>query len=355
MHRTFYDQELYREDLCHMADFPLPWEKLKGKKVLVAGATGMIGRCFIDLLMQKNVAGDLDCSLTVFSRNEKSARERFDGKYFASDLFSFVSHDVCEPMDEFRDSYDYVLNLASNTHPVAYAEKPIDTIWANVMGTKNLLDLCRKNKGSRFVLTSSVEIYGENRGDTEFFDEKYLGYIDANTLRAGYPESKRVCEAMCQAYIRECGTDAVIARLPRVFGPTMGMGDSKAVAQFIKKAAAGENIVLKSAGDQHYSFLYVADAVTGLLTVMLNGKTGEAYNIADPSCDGTLKEAATVCASCGGSEVVFELPDEIEKAGYSTATRARLDGTRIKELGWKPERSLKEGLERTVAILKDTM
>ncbi len=352
MSNGLYDSAKYKGDLRAIASLSLPWEKLNGRKILVAGATGMIGKCFVDLMMQKVQEG-LDCHITVFSRNEQSARNRFDEKYFSSPHFSYVCHDVCDPTEGVFDrGYDYVLNMASNTHPMAYSQKPVDTIWANVCGTRNLLELCADHPGSRYVLTSSVEVYGENRGDTELFDEKYLGYIDSNTVRAGYPESKRVCEALCQAYIKERSVDAVIARLPRVYGPTMSDGDSKAVAQFIKKAIAGENIVLKSDGSQYYSFAYVADAVAGILTVMLKGETGEAYNIADEKCDGTLKQAASICAREGGREVVFELPDETEKAGYSTATVARLDGKKIRGLGWRPLYDFEGGLTRTISVLR---
>lgn len=95
------------------------------------------------------------------------------------------------------------------------------------------------------------------------FDEDYCGFINCNTLRAGYPESKRCGEALCQAYIRQKGLDIVIPRLTRSYGPTMLMSDSKAVSQFIKKGLAGEDIVLKSKGNQYYSYTYVADAVSG--------------------------------------------------------------------------------------------
>lgn len=347
------DNLLYEEDLKQMADSDIPWEKLKGKRILIAGATGMIGKCLIDLIMYKNDKSDLNCRLTVFSRNGKTARKRFNPGYFEAPFFEYRCHDICEPWEaSIGEEYDYIINMASNTHPVAYLEKPIDTIWANVMGTRNMLDLCTLNPATRFVLTSSVEIYGENRNDVEFFDEKYLGYIDSNTLRAGYPESKRLCEALCQAYIKEKGIEAAIVRLPRVFGPTMSEKDSKAVAQFIKKAVKGEKIVLKSEGLQHYSFLYVADAVMGVLTVMLKGTSGEAYNVADSSCDGLLKNAAEICADEGGTNVVFELPDEVEKAGYSTATKALLDGTKIKELGWNPNYTFEKGLRRTIKALK---
>ena len=354
MKDNLYDNKSYIETLKCSAETIFPWELLEGKKILVAGATGMIGKFFVDLIMYKNNVFESACDLTIFSRNETKARNVFSSDWFNSPHFRYICHDISSPVSTIPDDdYDYVLNFASNTHPIAYSEKPINTIWDNVVGTKNLLDLCSQKSNSRFILTSSVEIYGENRGDTELFDEKYLGYLDSNTLRAGYPESKRVCEALCQAYIKEKEQDAVIVRLPRVFGPTMGKDDSKAVSQFIKKAVNGEDIILKSSGSQYYSFLYVPDAVMGILTVMLKGICGRAYNIADTKCDGTLKNVAEFCAVEGNVGVVFELPDEKEKAGYSTATKARLDGREIKELGWNPKYSLEEGLQQTIKILKE--
>lgn len=215
-----------------------------------------------------------------------------------------------------------------------------------------MLDFSVKYDAKRFAFASSNEIYGENRGDQELFDENYCGYIDCNTMRAGYPESKRCGEALCQAYRHQKGVDIVIPRLTRSYGPTMLTSDTKAISQFIKNAVQGEDIVLKSEGNQYYSYTYVADAVLGLLTVLLKGESGEAYNIADISSDIRLKDLAGILANISGKEVVFELPDAVEKAGYSKATKARLDGSKIKELGWQPLYDIKTGLERTVDILK---
>jgi nucleoside-diphosphate-sugar epimerase len=187
----------------------------------------------------------------------------------------------------------------------------------------------------------------------ELFSEDYCGYIDSNTLRAGYPESKRCGEALCQAYIRAMDMDIVIPRLTRSYGPTMLMSDTKAISQFIRKGIAGEDIVLKSAGNQLYSYTYVADAVSGLLTILLIGEKGEAYNIADTASDLTLKDLAELIASFAGKKVVFELPDDVESAGYSKATKARLDGSKLRGLGWKPFYDISEGMTRNLQILKD--
>ena len=349
-----YETRAYLENIKKAADAEIQWDRLSGKKLLIVGATGLIGRYLIDLIMYKNEKENLGCMITAVSRNQSRAEQIFSRRYFEQDIFRYFQHDVREPFvaDDKWDKFDYIIHLASNTHPIAYAESPIETITANVYGTKNLLDLSVDLGSARFVFPSSVEIYGENRRDTERFREDYMGYLDCNTLRAGYPESKRVCEALCQAYKKEKNVDVVIPRLPRVFGPTMGENDSKAAAQFIRKAAKGEDIVLKSKGEQCYSFLYVADAVTGLIAVMLSGKHGEAYNIADPSCDKTLKEMAELCALEGNGNVKYELPCEVEKSGYSTATKARLDAEKIKALGWTLSFSIEEGLHQTIDIIK---
>lgn len=204
-----------------------------------------------------------------------------------------------------------------------------------------------------YIKAANKFVDGENRGDVELFDESYCGYINSNTLRAGYPESKRCGEALCQAYKKQKNLDVVIPRFTRSYGPTMLKTDTKAISQFIKKAVAGENIVLKSAGTQYYSYTYVADAVSGFLTVLLKGESGEAYNIADESSDIMLKDLAKIIADFAGKEVVFELPDETEKAGYSKATKARLDGSKLKKLGWNARYDIKQGLVRTLKMLME--
>ena len=247
---------------------------------------------------------------------------------------------------------DYVFHAASNTHPVAYATDPIGTVVTNIIGLNNLLEFAAKAGARRFAFASSNEIYGENRGDVELFDEKYCGYIDCNTMRAGYPESKRAGEALCQAYIRQKGLDVVVPRFTRSFGPSMLMSDTKAISQFIRKGVEREDIVLKSAGTQNYSYTYVCDAVSGLLTVLLLGDCGEAYNIATRSCDITLKDMAALIAKEAGTKVVFEIPVQVEAAGYSRATKALLDSRKLESLGWKARFDMETGLRHTVEILR---
>ena len=338
----------YIEDVKRVASLDLPWNKLQGKTILITGGTGLIGSFLIDVLN----AANLGCAVLLFGRSEDKARKRF-AEYWGKGWIRFVKWDAgASAFPEANGQVDYVLHLASNTHPVAYATDPIGTITTNVIALNNLLSLAANKKVNRFLFASSNEIYGENRGDVELFDEKYCGYIDCNTLRAGYPESKRCGEALCQAYIKQKGLDCVIARLTRTYGPTILPTDTKAISQFFKNALNGEDIVLKSEGKQYYSYQYVSDSVSGLLTVLLKGRTCEAYNIADKSGDITLRDLATLIAEQAGRKVVFEIPDAVESAGFSKATKARLKGSKLSQLGWIPYYGIGCGVNRNYHILK---
>ena len=330
----------------------------------------MIGKWMIDLLMEQT-----DCRVILLGRSEEKARSRFAAEHWGSGRLQFVQWDPSHPTplgevahgvdssskaeripllhsrDVLPHSVDYIVHLASNTHPVAYATDPVSTIVMNVTATKELLDLAVKTK-TRFVYASSVEIYGQNRGDCEKFTEDCCGYIDCNTLRAGYPESKRCGEALCQAYIKQYGLDVVIPRIARVYGPTLLQDDTKALSQFIHNALDGKDIVLKSEGKQYFSYLHVADAVSGILTVMLKGECGKAYNIADEKSDIMLRDLAALIAGQVGRRVVLDLPNAAESAGFSPAMLARMDGARIRALGWMAEYDIERGVKETIEALK---
>jgi len=333
----------YKSSIDYVANLELPWNKLENKTVLISGASGMIGTFLIHVLLEKISA----IKIIAIGRNKPKARERFK-EYWKDPRFTFLSHDINQPLDAIGRT-DFILHAASNTHPLSYASDPIGTITTNILGTYNLLNYAANCHAERFVLASSVEIYGENRGDTDYFDENYCGYIDCNTMRAGYPESKRASEALCQAYIKAKSMEIVIARLARTYGPTMIWDDSKAISQFIKNGILKEDIVLKSAGNQLYSYNYVADTVSGLLTIWLKGNNGEAYNIADPKSDITLKELATIIAEDSGTKVTFEFPDAIEQSGYSKATKAIMNSEKLQKLGWKAHWSIREGIKETLS------
>lgn len=349
MRMHLYDNQLYQDDINYVGSLMLPWEVFRNKSFLISGATGMVGSFLIDVLLSKNIG----CTVYALGRDERKALFRFS-KWKDDTHFRFIPYDINQPLvNDTIGTVDYVIHLASNTHPMQYSTDPIGTVITNVIGLKNMLDFAVAHNTARFVFASSNEIYGENRGDTELFKEDYCGYINSNTLRAGYPESKRCGEALCQAYRAQKKLDVVIPRPTRSYGPTMLMTDTKAISQFVKNGVEGKDIILKSEGNQLYSYTYVADTVSGFLTIILKGETGEAYNIADERSDIKLKDLAKVIADLDGRKVIFQLPDSVEAAGYSKATKARLDGSKLMSLGWTAKYDIESGMKRTISVLRE--
>ena len=333
---------LYQEDLKYILSTK-GIETLRGKSILITGATGLLGVNMIDALM---LMGDV--KIYAVGRSKEKAASRL-GEYFDNPNFVFIEQDVCLPFPEYI-KVDYIIPGASNTHPLAYSQYPIETIMINIKGAEHALQLSERC-GATVLYMSTVEVYGNAIGQ-DVFTEEYTGKLNLATSRACYTESKRVCEAMCQSYIAERGVKVKIVRLSRIFGPTMLESDSKASSQFVKKAIAGEDIVLKSKGEQFFSFTYVSDAVAAMLHVMINGENGVAYNVANEKCNVHLKDFAQMCAECNGKDVVFDLPTETEQKGFSIAMQAILDNSKLKGIGFVPKYEMKDAVRRTVEILK---
>jgi nucleoside-diphosphate-sugar epimerase len=311
----------------------------------------LIGTYIVDLIMKKNAVDNGNIRVICMDINEAEMKARFS-EYFDKKEFSYYIHNVINPIPEDFPKVDYIIHAASNTSPLDYANYPVETFSANSIGTYYLLEYAKRTSIKRFLFCSSVEIYGQNRGDVERFTEDYSGYIDCNTPRAAYPTSKRACEAMCASYKKEFGIDYVIARIGRFYGPTVISGDTKAPTQFIVNALRGEDIVLKSDGTQLFSWGYVGDCATGILHMMVYGGSGEVYNIADSNSEVMLKDFAAGAANCAGTKLVFVEQNSVESAGYSKVTKALLDVSKLEKLGWKAKYNTTVGIKKTIGYLK---
>ncbi len=329
------ESKLYRralERMCAGVDLRF----LQGGTVLITGASGMLGSCLVDALSVWNRKQSEPCHIAAVSRNEDAARKRL-AAVWDDGHFSFCAQDICLPLSGLPERVDYIIHAASNADPVSMVKDPVGTLLANVLGTKNLLDYGMSCGMKRFLFVSSGEVYGQPNANMDDFTEEYCGALDLSSPRSCYPEGKRAAEVLCRSYISQYGVDAVIARPCHLFGPTMTDRDSRAASEFLRQAAAGQDIVMKSAGELERSHCYVVDAVKALLLVLKDGACGEAYNIADKRYQMTIREFSERAAEAGGCRVVCAQPSGVEAKGYSKSSRMVLDAAKVERLGWRPD------------------
>lgn len=337
--------EEYLCDLCEASTSHLDLEKLASKKVLVTGASGLICSALVDQLLIWNKMHKLDMVIYAAGRSKEKMMRRFS-YWGGQDCFRFCQYDAKLPFHA-ESGFDYIIHGASNASPAVYAAEPVETMLSNFIGTQNLLNEIRQKKAGRFLYISSSEIYGEKDGTLPYSENSY-GFVDILNPRACYPSSKRAAETLCAAYKKEYGVDVVIIRPGHVYGPTMTDTDNRASSQFPRDVKAGKNIIMKSAGTQLRSYCYVLDCATAILTVLLNGESGEAYNVSNKNSVVTIREMAEAFAEVGGKKLIFEEATKAESASFNLMQNSSLTSEKIEALGWSAQFDMLSGARRTL-------
>ncbi len=345
---VLYDSAVYQQDLLTTVQSVDGIEQLKGRSVLITGATGLIGSFLVDVLLAYNRLEQADIQIYALGRSEQRLRDRFEA--VMTDRLHFVEQDVNQP-PRFDFAVDYVVHAASNAYPAAFASDPVGTMLSNIFGTQYLLEYARAHDAKRFLFVSSGEVYGQGDPDMEAFPEYFSGYVDPTKARSCYPASKRAAETLCVSYTQQYGLDTVIVRPCHTYGPNTTGSDNRANVQFVNSAINGEDIVMKSRGTQMRSYCYIADCVSALLTVLLHGDSCEAYNLANPNARVTIAGFAETVAKVTGRRVIFSEPDDVAKCQQTPITYAVLSSDKLCALGWCGRYSVEQGVTNTVQVL----
>ena len=340
--------EVVRADIYDaISDGNIPWDRLRDSTVLVTGATGLVGSALVRTLASANTEYGLNTRLIGHGRDadkgEALARE-LQTEHISGDIRKLSS------IANIAERLDYIIHCAAVTKSADMAAKPAEVMTTAADGTKNILDLAPEKQCLSFVYISSMEIYGQT--ELSEVSEGDLGYLDLSGPRSCYPESKRFCETLCLAYARQYGFRAKAARLAQTFGAGTPKDDTRVFAQFARSAIENRDIELHTEGETRGNYFYISDTVRGLLTILLKGEGGEAYNIANPEAGATVREMAELVADkiCNGKiNVAVKAPEDIEKLGYAPHSGFTLNADKLKALGWSPKYGLEEMYRRMIA------
>lgn len=337
--------QIQQEDIRGFAQTFRLQDNLIGSRFLITGATGLIGSTLVHCLLALNRDIEITCPVRSIEKAKAMYEEEFD-------KVQFVECDLLAYLNGLSTNYSfhYIVHCASPTAGKYMTKHPVETYLLAIDTTKAILEHARKTKPKGIVYVSSLEYYGQNFDDSVITEDK-LGYVDGTDPRSSYPLGKRAAEYLCAAYAKEFDVNVMIARLTQIFGAGVSPDDNRVFAQFARSIIAGENIVLHTTGESAKPYCYTTDCISAILYILLKGKAGEAYNVANEKTYISIREMAEfLCAEFNpNSKAVVELHDDM---GYAPVTKLNLNTKKIRELGWEPRYGLKEMFERLIAYTR---
>ncbi|MDE7167423.1 MAG: NAD(P)-dependent oxidoreductase [Clostridia bacterium] len=321
----------------------------EGSKILVTGASGLIGQALVKKLILHK--GKKPVEVYALVRNEEKARAVFSK--LPQEHLHYTVCDACGLKPE-NLGINYIVHGASKTASKDFVSEPVEVILNSVDGTKSLLEFARANPVKGFVYLSTMEVYGAPSTDEKIFED-HASTVDTMSVRSSYPESKRLCESLCSAYAAEYGVPAKVVRLTQTFGEGVDYNDGRVFAEFARCAIEGKDIVLKTKGETKRNYIDVQDTADAILTVLVKGVAGEAYNAANEETYCSILEMANLVAKefgCGKIKVRIEEGD-VAKLGYAPTLKMNLSTAKLQGLGWSASVNLKQSFERMIDYMKN--
>lgn len=315
--------------------------------ILVTGATGLVGSLVVKSILYANKNANANITVLASVRDIEKAKNTFSD--FLSDKnLKLVAMNLLEPL-VIDERIDYVIHTASITASKEMVENPTGVLLTAFESTKNLLNYIKNNKNCKMVYISSMEYYGQVAEGYDNATEDKLGYIDLSKVRSCYPESKRVCEALCNAYAAQYDLSVCSARLAQTFGAGVPFSDNRVFAQFAKSAMNHSDIILHTTGESEGNYCYTADAVYAIFLLLSQGEKGQSYNVA---CNHSsiINMAKLVADKLANNQIKvdIQIPDDLSNYGYAPTVKLKLNSDKLRALGWQPAMDLESMFKRMV-------
>lgn len=327
------NNSIFEEDIKNIINY-FDMSVFDGKTILVTGATGLIGKLCVKSLLNSGY----NTQVIALVRDEEKAKNIFG----ESKRLTYLVQDINQRINTTR-RVDYIIHAASTTSSKDFVEKPVETIYTAINGSRNVLEFAKNKRLEGMVYLSSLEIYGVN--EKENIKERDYGYIDILNPRSSYSESKKMVETMCISYGTEYGVPVKIARLAQTFGAGVSISDNRVFAQFAKAIINKENIILHTKGETKRNYCYTTDAVRGIFTILTKGENNNAYNVANENSYCSISEMAHLLEN-EYTKVEYKI-DEVNR-GYNPTVKIALNTEKLNALGWEAKVNLKEMFDRLI-------
>ena len=315
------------------------------RSILITGANGLIGSALVEFLRRECASQP---TIYAAGRDTAKLRDRL------GDGVVYVEYNAEQPVD-FSFAADIIVHCASPASPELFVRKPVETMWSNVFGIRELLEYAHRVKARKVVYVSSSEVYGKATPRETGFREDDYGFVDLLDARSSYPMGKRAAETLCASYAKEYGVNASIVRPGHIYGPTASPNDRRVSSAFALAAARGEPIVLKSSGTSRRSYTHADDCASAIMAVSEKGLAGEAYNIANRKGECTIRQMAEIMADEGGVKLLIDAPNSAEAAAFNPMDNSCLDPSKLESLGWHGLIPYEEGFRLTVRTLRSRL
>lgn len=327
-------------------------KNINGSSILVTGATGLIGQNLIRALLYADKYLDLDICIYAFVRDKKRAEKVFS-EFENINSLEYIEGEITDSKINLCRDIDYIIHGAAVTKSKMFVEKPVETINVGIIGTENILELAKCKKVKSIVYLSSMEVYGEISEKKEL-KESDMGYLNPLSIRSSYSESKRMIENICVSYFSEYKVPVKIVRLTQTFGPGVNYNDKRVFAEFARCAIELKDIVLHTEGLSERMYLYTLDAVGAIITILIKGENGEAYNAANEKTYCSIKQMAEMIQKDiteNAIEVLTDL-DSTKTGHYSPEHHLYLNTSKLKNLGWNAKTDLLQAYKRMIRAME---
>lgn len=271
------------------------WESFRGKSIFLTGGTGFFGKWLLESFIYLNEKLDLNAKITTLTRNPESFLNDFPFYNDYRNTICFVKGDILSYDFNLEEKFQFIIHAATAASESLNNSNPLLMMDTITIGTRRVLEFALRNPIEGFLFVSSGAIYGKQPWNVSHVKESDCFKIDINSAKSAYAEGKRIAELYCSTYFEQQKLPIKIARCFAFVGPYLPLDTHFAIGNFINNALLNEDIIIKGDGKALRSYLYSADLMIWLWTIIIKGKNNTPYNVGSDN-PIELKELALMIA-----------------------------------------------------------